>query len=40
LDKRLLTKGYGRTMLEALPPASRCNSVEELQAFWESVDKG
>lgn len=40
LDKRLLTKGYGRTMLEALPPASRCNSIEELQAFWESVDRG
>ncbi len=40
LDKRLLTKGYGRGMLEALPPASRCNSVEELRAFWESVDKG
>jgi ATP-dependent DNA helicase DinG len=39
LDKRLLTKGYGRTMLDALPPASRCNSIEELQAFWQSVDK-
>lgn len=39
LDKRLLTKGYGRTMLEALPPASRCNSIEELRAFWESVDR-
>lgn len=40
LDKRLLTKGYGRGMLESLPPASRCNSIEELEAFWQSVDRG
>lgn len=37
LDKRLLTKGYGRRMLDSLPNASRCNSVEELREFWASV---
>ncbi len=39
LDNRLLTRSYGRAMLDALPPASRCDSVDELRAFWESVDK-
>ncbi|MDP3273800.1 MAG: ATP-dependent DNA helicase [Deltaproteobacteria bacterium] len=40
LDRRLYSKGYGRTMLDALPPASRCNSLDELRAFWMSVDQG
>ena len=39
LDKRLLTRGYGRRMLDALPSASRCNSLEELREFWLSVDR-
>ncbi len=38
LDKRLLTRGYGRRMLDSLPNATRCNSVDELREFWTSVD--
>jgi ATP-dependent DNA helicase DinG len=38
LDRRLVTRSYGRALLGALPPASRCASLEELRAFWESVD--
>jgi ATP-dependent DNA helicase DinG len=37
LDRRLLTRGYGKRMLAALPPASRCASIEELEAFWAHV---
>jgi len=37
LDRRLVTKGYGRTLIAALPPASRCASLDELRAFWEHV---
>jgi ATP-dependent DNA helicase DinG len=39
LDRRLLTKGYGKRMLAALPPASRCASIEELTAFWASASE-
>ncbi len=35
LDSRLVKKGYGRVFLRSLPPASRCYSREEAQAFWE-----
>ncbi|MEI8254728.1 MAG: ATP-dependent DNA helicase [Deltaproteobacteria bacterium] len=38
LDRRLLTRNYGRQLLAALPPASRCASLEELRAFWQSVE--
>jgi ATP-dependent DNA helicase DinG len=34
LDRRLLTRRYGATLLDALPPASRCRSLEEVSAFW------
>lgn len=40
LDKRLVTRKYGKQLLAALPPASRCASLEELRAFWASVDDG
>lgn len=38
LDRRLLTRNYGRMLLAALPPASRCASLDELRAFWQSVE--
>ncbi|MFO0629894.1 MAG: ATP-dependent DNA helicase [Polyangiales bacterium] len=34
LDRRLLTRRYGATLLDALPPASRCRSLDEVSAFW------
>lgn len=37
LDRRLVKKGYGRVFLESLPPASRCYSMGEVEAFWEST---
>jgi ATP-dependent DNA helicase DinG len=33
LDKRVHTKGYGRTLLESLPPARRTDDLEEAKAF-------
>ncbi len=37
LDKRAVTKGYGRALLAALPPARRLGSLEEVRAFWTEV---
>jgi ATP-dependent DNA helicase DinG len=37
LDKRLTSKGYGRVFLRSLPDASRCHSLEEVRAFWQST---
>ena len=37
LDRRLLTRNYGRTLLEALPPASRLDSLDAARVFWEVV---
>lgn len=34
LDSRITKKGYGRTFISSLPPASRCYSLEELRAFY------
>jgi ATP-dependent DNA helicase DinG len=33
LDKRVHTKGYGRTLLESLPPARRTDDIAEAKAF-------
>jgi ATP-dependent DNA helicase DinG len=35
LDRRLLTKGYGRTFLATLPPAPLLRSVEEARRWWD-----
>jgi ATP-dependent DNA helicase DinG len=35
LDKRLRTKGYGRTMRASLPPASPLFDLEQVRAFFE-----
>ena len=37
LDRRLLTRAYGRTLLDSLPPASRLATLDEAKAFWEMV---
>ena len=34
LDSRITKKGYGRTFISSLPPASRCYSLDELRAFY------
>ena len=34
LDTRLLTKGYGRDVLNALPPAKRCHQLAEVERFF------
>jgi ATP-dependent DNA helicase DinG len=37
LDRRIRTRGYGTTMLAALPPARRTDSLEDVAAFWAGV---
>ncbi len=37
LDRRIVTKGYGKTLIASLPPASRLSSMEEVRAFWTMV---
>jgi ATP-dependent DNA helicase DinG len=34
LDRRIKTKGYGRTLIEGLPPARRTERLEDVRAFW------
>ena len=36
LDPRLTQKGYGRVFLKTLPPARRCDSLDEVREFWAS----
>ncbi|MDH5673032.1 MAG: ATP-dependent DNA helicase [Myxococcales bacterium] len=36
LDSRLSSKGYGKVLLRSLPPALRCRTMPELEAFWRS----
>jgi len=37
LDSRLTTKGYGKVFLRSLPDATRCESFEDLSAFYDRV---
>ncbi len=37
LDKRLHTKGYGRQVLAALPPARRSDQIADVRAFFAKV---
>jgi ATP-dependent DNA helicase DinG len=34
LDERVHRRGYGRTLLEALPPAARTDDFAEVERFW------
>lgn len=38
LDKRLVTKSYGRQVLAALPPARRTTDLAEVRAFFQRED--
>jgi ATP-dependent DNA helicase DinG len=35
LDRRLVTKGYGRAFLATLPPAPLLRTVEAARRWWE-----
>jgi ATP-dependent DNA helicase DinG len=37
LDRRISTRGYGRTLLESLPPAPRTAALEDVKSFWARV---
>ncbi len=38
LDRRLVTRRYGATLLSALPPATRCGTLRDVATFWSCVD--
>jgi ATP-dependent DNA helicase DinG len=40
LDPRLMTKGYGRRLLSALPPSQRATKFDEVLGFWRRISKG
>ena len=40
LDRRVVQRGYGRTLLAGLPPARRTTSLGEAGAFWERTHGG
>ncbi|AKT41392.1 ATP-dependent DNA helicase [Chondromyces crocatus] len=37
LDRRVRTRGYGRVLLDSLPPAPRTERLEDVRAFWERL---
>src|SRR5262249_52302680 len=37
LDRRIRTRGYGATLLSALPPARRTDKLADVRAFWAAV---
>ncbi len=39
LDRRIVTRGYGRTFLGSLPDVRRFARFEELGVFWEAVEQ-
>jgi ATP-dependent DNA helicase DinG len=39
LDRRIVTRGYGRALLSGLPPAGRYSSLEDLRRFYEKLAK-
>lgn len=38
LDRRVKTRGYGRTLLDGLPPARRTELMDDVRAFWSARD--
>lgn len=38
LDRRAIKRGYGRALLESLPPAQRVRTVDAVRDFWQSID--
>lgn len=37
LDRRVLTRRYGRALLAALPPAARLRTLPDVRVFWQKV---
>ncbi len=37
LDRRIVTRGYGKRLLASLPPARRLSRLDEVRAFWATV---
>lgn len=37
LDCRAATKGYGKALLSALPPAKRLQTMDDVRAFWDQI---
>jgi ATP-dependent DNA helicase DinG len=37
LDERVSTKGYGKVFLRSLPPATRCESFEQVSDLWRTI---
>lgn len=37
LDRRIVTRGYGRLMLDRLPMKRRTERIEDVRAFWEGL---
>ena len=40
LDRRVRSRGYGRALLDSLPPATRAESLEEVRTFWARLESG
>lgn len=38
LDRRAVKRGYGRQLLDSLPPARRVKTLEDARDFWQSLD--
>ncbi len=38
LDRRAVTKGYGKRLLASLPPAKRIGTLDEVEAFWRGIE--
>ncbi|MBI2897890.1 MAG: ATP-dependent DNA helicase [Deltaproteobacteria bacterium] len=34
LDRRIVTRGYGKVLLGSLPPCARASDLEEVRCFW------
>ncbi len=39
LDRRLVKRGYGKSLLASLPPATRTTSMQDVRQFWERVER-
>jgi ATP-dependent DNA helicase DinG len=37
LDRRIRTRGYGKTLLDSLPPARRTDELAAVAAFWAEI---
>jgi ATP-dependent DNA helicase DinG len=38
LDRRIVTRGYGKRLLASLPPAARMSELDELREFWRGIE--